>query len=52
MNKDIIIGCIITVVSLISVAGLTFWCCRTIDRIARTGYRTARETLKDMNVGR
>lgn len=52
MNRDIIIGCIITVFSLISVAGLTFWSCRTIERIARNGYRTARQTLKDMNVGR
>lgn len=52
MNKDIIIGCIITAVSLISVAGLTFWANRTIERIARKGCRTARQTLKDINVGK
>jgi len=49
MNTDIIIGCVVAVVALISVAALTIWSRGTIERIARTGYRTARQTLKDLN---
>ncbi len=49
MNTDIIIGCVVTVVALVSVAALTIWSRGTIERIARTGYRTARQTLKDRN---
>jgi len=49
MNTDIIIGCVVAVVALISVAALTIWSRGTIERIARNGYRTARQTLKDRN---
>ena len=49
MNTDIIIGCIVTVVTLVSVAALAIWSRGTIERIARAGYRTARQTLKDRN---
>jgi hypothetical protein len=49
MNTDIIIGCVLTIVALVSVAALAIWSRGTIERIARTGYRTARQTLKDRN---
>jgi hypothetical protein len=49
MDKDIIIGCIIIVVALVSVTALTVWSRRTIQRFSRSGYRTARQTLKDRN---
>jgi hypothetical protein len=49
MDTDIIVGCVVAVVAAISVAGLTLWSRAIVERIARTGYRTARETLKDRN---
>ena len=52
MDMDILIGIIITAVALILVGSLTFMAKRTIERIEDEGYRTARETLKDLTNGR
>ncbi len=52
MDKDIITGCILIVGALISVTVLTLWSRRIIERIAQTGYRTARQALKDLTGGR
>ncbi|MHC4740800.1 MAG: hypothetical protein ACYS8Z_02745 [Planctomycetota bacterium] len=49
MDADIIIGCLVIVVTLLSAGTLTLWSRGTIERIARNGYRTARQTLKDRN---
>ena len=48
MDKDIITGCILIVGALFSVTVLTLWSRRIIRRIAQTGYRTGRQTLKDL----
>ena len=52
MEKDIITGCILIVGALFSVTVLTLWSRRIIRRIADTGYRTVRQTLKDLTVDR
>lgn len=52
MDTDIITGCILTAGALISITVLSLWSRSTIERIARTGYRTARQTLKDLTGGR
>ena len=48
MDTEVIIGCIIIAFALIAITFLTLWSRRTIDRIARNGYRTARQTLKEL----
>ena len=52
MGKDVITGCILIVGALISVTVLTLWSCRIIKRIAQAGYRTGRQTLKDLTGAR
>lgn len=47
MDPDMILGCILTAVSLGVVVGVTLWCRGAINRIAEKGERTAREILKD-----
>lgn len=49
---DIIIGCVITGCTIAIITVLTVWAMRTIDRIAKGGYRTARQTLKELNGGK
>ncbi len=48
MDTNAIIGCIVAACALITITFLTLWSRRTIDRIARNGYRTARQTLKEL----
>jgi hypothetical protein len=52
MNTDIMIGIVLTAVSLLAVITLTVWARRSIERMASDGYRTARQTLKDKNNGK
>jgi len=48
MSTDIIIGSVIIALALGAITGLTLWSRRTIDRIARSGFRSAREIFKDL----
>jgi hypothetical protein len=52
MNTNVLIGCVVTAVALISITALVLWSRRTINRIAKNGFRTARQTLKELNGGR
>lgn len=52
MDKDIIIGIILTVASLSTVIVMTVLSRASIERIASNGFRTARETLRDKNNGK
>ena len=52
MDKDILIGIILTGVSLSTVILLTVFSRARIERIASEGYRTARETLKGKSNGK
>ena len=51
MTGDVYIGCILVAFALTSVTALILWSRRTIERIARKGYRSARETAKDLQNG-
>ncbi len=51
-KANIIIGCIITGCTIAIITVLTVWARRTIDKIAQGGYRTARQTLKELNGGK
>jgi len=51
MDKDILIGLALIAFSLFSVAALVLWSRRRIEQIARKGYRSARETAKDLQNG-
>ena len=52
MDKNTIIGTAITIAALITITTLVFVARRIIERIAKNGYRTARETLKELNGGK
>ncbi|MHC4289433.1 MAG: hypothetical protein ACYSOF_10010 [Planctomycetota bacterium] len=51
MDTDILIGIILTAVSVAIVFTITLLSRASIERIAANGCRTARETLKDTNNG-
>lgn len=52
MNTEIIIGIIVVTLSLSITTAITVWACKSIDRLAENGYKTARETLKDLSRGK
>ena len=52
METNAIIGCIVIVCVLVLITGLVLWSRRTVNRIERNGYRTARQTLKELNGGK
>ena len=52
METEAIIGCLVAAGALGGIAGLVWWSRKTIDAIARNGYRTARQTLKELNGGK
>ncbi|MBC8378855.1 MAG: hypothetical protein H8E62_06760 [Planctomycetes bacterium] len=52
MEKDILIGIILTAAALLTVIVITLLSRASIERIASDGCRTARETLKDKNNGK
>ena len=52
MDIDIIIGIVLLTTALTVLLVLTFWSRRIINSIARTGYRTARQTLKELTNGK
>jgi hypothetical protein len=52
MDKDILIGIILTAVALLTVITLTVLSRASIERIASEGFRIARETLKGKNNGK
>jgi len=49
MNGSGIIGFVIVIAALGIVTYLVLWSRRTIDRIGRQGFRSARETIREMN---
>ncbi len=52
METNAIIGCIVIACALVLITGLVLWSRRTVNRIERNGYRTARQTLKELNGGK
>ncbi len=52
MEINAIIGCIVITCALMLITGLVLWSRRTVNRIERNGYRTARQTLKELNGGK
>ena len=52
MDKDILIGIILTAAALLTVITMTVLSRASIERIASDGCRTARETLKGKNNGK
>ena len=52
METNAIIGCIVITCALVLITGLVLWSRRTVNRIERNGYRTARQTLKELNGGK
>jgi hypothetical protein len=52
METDAIFGGAVIAAALILIVVLTWWSRRTIDWIARTGHRSAREILRDRRSGR
>jgi len=51
MDMDLLIGCIVGLGALATIAAMVFWCRARIEWIARTGARSAREILKDLRRG-
>ena len=49
MDMNVLIGCVVTVCALALIVALVLWSRRTINRIAKKGFRTARQTLKELN---
>lgn len=49
MDPDTVIGIAIIVVSLGLVTALVIWSCKSINRIASDGFRSAREIIKGKN---
>ena len=49
MDINLTIGCIIASVALVLLTGLVFWSRRIISQIERNGYRSARQTLKELS---
>ncbi|MBN1457220.1 MAG: hypothetical protein JW912_05155 [Sedimentisphaerales bacterium] len=52
MDTDIVIGIVLISAALAFLGALTFVARRTIERIASEGFRTARETLRDLSNGK
>ena len=51
MDLDLIAGCVMTAVALVSLTALVFWSRRSIDRIAKMGYKSFREIMKGLRDG-
>jgi len=51
MDNNIIIGIVLVICSLTVNVVLVLWARRTINRISGNGYRTARQTLKELKSG-
>jgi hypothetical protein len=51
-NTDIIIGCVLVVFVVIVLLSMTIYAHRKIEKIAQKGYRTARQTIKELNNSR
>lgn len=51
MDGNIITGCVIIAAVLVIIVALAWWSCRTINRISKNGFRTARQTLKELGGG-
>ena len=49
MDRDILIGCILVAGVLACLTYLLFWSRRTIDRIAKNGYKSAREIRRELH---
>ncbi len=49
MSRDALIGVLIVAIALNVLTGLVLLSIRRIRRISSEGYRTARQTLKDMS---
>ena len=49
MDMNVLIGCVVIAVALTLIIALVLWSRRTINRIAKNGFRTARQTLKELN---
>jgi hypothetical protein len=49
MDTNVIIGSAVAISALILITALVLWSRRTINRIAKNGFRTARQTLKELN---
>jgi len=52
MDKDVLIGIILTAAALLTVITLTVLSRVSIERIASDGFKTARQTLKGKNNGK
>ena len=52
MDTDVLIGSVIAAGALLVIIVLVWWSRRTINRIERRGYRTSRQTLKELNDGK
>ena len=52
MDTDVLIGSVIACGALLIIIVLVWWSRRTINRIERRGYRTSRQTLKELNDGK
>jgi hypothetical protein len=52
MEKDMLIGIILTAAALLAVITITVLSRASIERIASDGYRTARETIKGKKNGK
>ncbi len=52
MDKEIVIGIILTAAALSTVITITLLSRASIERIAADGFRTARQTLKDKKNGK
>ena len=48
MDRDTILGCVVIVAALGFITYLVLWSRRTIDRIAESGLRTAREIVREL----
>ena len=51
METDAIVGCVVIVIVLGLIVLLVWWSRRTINWIARTGSRSARKIMRDVNRG-
>jgi len=51
METDAILGCVVIAVAIGLMIGLVWWSRRTINWIARNGYGSARQILRDLRSG-